>query len=174
MCMPYMKERAESLSNCVLTETPNITIIVDKDLNIIEFNAAAENAFKITRREALQKCIFEMIDCSDFQFVFDTKQSIPDKKVHFKEYGITTMQTIVYIAKENIAMGIFKDITQEEASLENKYKLRNETMEMAQKVIDKQMIAAQQIASLLGETTAETKVTLTKLKNMIVFDGDEQ
>ena len=47
-------------------------------------------------------------------------------------------------------------------------------MEMAQKVIDKQMIAAQEIAHLLGETTAETKVTLTKLKDMIVFDGDEQ
>ena len=47
-------------------------------------------------------------------------------------------------------------------------------MEMAQKVIDKQMVAAQQIAHLLGETTAETKVTLTKLKNMVVFDdGDE-
>ena len=174
MCMPYMKERAESLSNWVLTETPNITIIIDKDLNIIEFNAAAEKAFKVTRREALQKCIFEIMDCSDFQFVFNTKQSIPDKKVHFKEYGITTTQTIVYIAKENIAMGIFKDITREEADLESKYRLRDETMEMAQKVINKQMIAAQQIASLLGETTAETKVTLTKLKNMIVFDGDEQ
>lgn len=174
MCMPYMKERAESLSNYVLTETPNITIIVDKDLNIIEFNAAAENAFKVTRREALQKCIFEIIDSSDFQFAFDSKQSITDKKVHYKEYGITTMQTIVYIAKEDIAMGIFKDITQDEADLENKYKLRNETIEMAQKVINKQMVAAQQIASLLGETTAETKVTLTKLKNMIVFDGDEQ
>lgn len=70
-------------------------------------------------------------------------------------------------------MGIFKDITKEEREQENLYDLRVETMEMAQKVIDKQMVAAQQIASLLGETTAETKVTLTKLKNMIVFDGDE-
>jgi len=174
MCLPYMRERAESLSNYVLTETPNITIIVDQDLNIIEFNAAAEKAFKILRHEALQKCIYEVIDSTDFQFAFDFRQSITDKKVTYREYGITTMQTIVYIAKDNIAMGIFKDITQEEATLVNKYKLRSETMEMAQKVIDKQMIAAQQIASLLGETTAETKVTLTKLKNMIVFDGDEQ
>lgn len=77
------------------------------------------------------------------------------------------------MAKENIAMGIFKDITKEEQDLENKYTLRAETMEMAQKVIDKQMVAAQQIASLLGETTAETKVTLTKLKDMIVFNSDE-
>jgi len=43
---------------------------------------------------------------------------------------------------------------------------------MAQKVIDKQMIAAQEIASLLGETTAETKATLTHLKNMIINNGD--
>ena len=174
MCMPYMKERAESMANYVLSETPNATILVDHEMNIIEFNGAAEQIFKVSRHEALQKGLYEIIDPSDFQFVIDNKQSISDKKVQYKEYGITTLQTIIYIAKENIAMGIFKDITKEESDLENKYKLRAETMEMAQKVIDKQMVAAQQIASLLGETTAETKVTLTKLKNMIVFDGDEQ
>lgn len=173
MCVPYMKERAESLSNYVLSETPNITIMVDGEMNIIEFNKAAEECFKISRREALEKGLFELIDCSDFQFVLDTKQTITNKKVHYKEYGITTEQSIIYIDKQNIVMGIFKDITKEEKEQENLYDLRVETMEMAQKVIDKQMVAAQQIASLLGETTAETKVTLTKLKNMIVFDGDE-
>ena len=173
MCMPYMKERAESLSNYVLSETPNITMIVDSEMNIIEFNAAAEKAFHIRRHEALQICLYERIDSSDFQFVFESKQSIHEKRVQYKEYGLTTMQSIVYIAKENIAMGIFRDITSEVTLQENQYKLRVETMEMAQKVIDKQMVAAQQIASLLGETTAETKVTLTKLKDMIVYNGDE-
>ena len=173
MCVPYMKELAESLSNYVLSETPNITIMVDDEMNIIEFNKAAEECFKISRREALEKGLFELIDSSDFQFVLETKQPITNKKVHYKEYGITTEQSIIYIDKQNIVMGIFKDITKEEREQENLYDLRVETMEMAQKVIDKQMVAAQQIASLLGETTAETKVTLTKLKNMIVFDGDE-
>ena len=173
MCIPYMKERAESLSNYVLSETPNITIIVDSDMKILEFNTAAENCFQISRREALESFLYELIDISDFQFVFDEKQSITDKKVHYKEYNITTLQSIIYIEHQNVAMGIFKDITDEEKELEKQYALRVETMEMAQKVIDKQMVAAQQIASLLGETTAETKVTLTKLKNMIVFDGDE-
>ena len=113
------------------------------------------------------------MDSSDFEFVLSSHESISDKKVALKEYGLITEQSIVYVAKENIAMGIFKDITKEEQDLENKYTLRAETMEMAQKVIDKQMVAAQQIASLLGETTAETKVTLTKLKDMIVFNSDE-
>ena len=45
---------------------------------------------------------------------------------------------------------------------------------MAQRVIDKQMMVAQEIAGLLGETTAETKVTLTKLRDSILFDGEEE
>ena len=72
-----------------------------------------------------------------------------------------------------MAMGILRDISAEVAREESQYKLRVETIEQTQKVIDKQMVVAQQIASLLGETTAETKVTLTKLKNMIVYDGEK-
>ena len=172
MCVPYMKERAESLSNFVLSETPNVTIMVDEEMNIVEFNRAAERTFGITRHEALQKCLYEIMDSSDFQYVFETGESIIDKKVEYPQYGITTMQNLIYIAKEKLVMGIFRDITREIAAQENTYRLRVETMEMAQKVIDKQMVAAQQIASLLGETTAETKVTLTKLKNMIVFNEE--
>ena len=63
-----------------------------------------------------------------------------------------------------------RDITEEEALKEKSQKLRMDTVDMAQKVIDKQMVVAQEIASLLGETTAETKVTLTKLKDMIARD----
>ena len=80
MCVPYMKERAESLSNYVLSETPNITIMVDDEMNIIEFNKAAEECFKISRREALEKGLFELIDSSDFQFVLETKQPITNKR----------------------------------------------------------------------------------------------
>ena len=42
------------------------------------------------------------------------------------------------------------------------------------KVIDKQMTVAQEIAGLLGETTAETKVTLTKLRDSLLDEGEEE
>ena len=92
--------------------------------------------------------------------------SLPDKDFSTKLFDLPTI-------RKQLDMAIPETFTKEEREQENLYDLRVETMEMAQKVIDKQMVAAQQIASLLGETTAETKVTLTKLKNMIVFDGDE-
>ncbi len=172
MCIPFMRGRAESLSNLVLAQTPNITILVDRDLNIVEFNTAAEHAFGISRAEALKKSLFELVDTTDFQNVLDTRQSIYDKKVIYEDYNLVTIQNLIYIGEENLVMGIFNDITKEEKEKENRYKLQEETLEMAQKVIDKQMMVAQQIAGLLGETTADTKVTLTKLKDMMVSDGE--
>ena len=45
---------------------------------------------------------------------------------------------------------------------------------MAQKVIDKQMRVAHEIAELLGETTAETKVTLTRLQKVVGTREEEE
>lgn len=44
------------------------------------------------------------------------------------------------------------------------------TLDTADRLIDKQMRAAQEIASLLGESTAETKLVLTKLKEAVQSD----
>ena len=43
--------------------------------------------------------------------------------------------------------------------------LRRQTVETADRVMEKQMRVVQEIASLLGETTAETKLALSKLKD---------
>ena len=75
--------------------------------------------------------------------------------------------------EQDSVMGLFQNITASEVRKKQQYTLRLETVEMAQNVIDKQMMVAQQIASLLGETTAETKVSLSKLRNMILSDQDE-
>ena len=71
-------------------------------------------------------------------------------------------------------MGFIKDITEEEQAKEKNFRARLESAEMAQKVIDKQMMVAQQIAYLLGETTAETKVTLNQLKTRIMGGEEEK
>ena len=64
------------------------------------------------------------------------------------------------------------DYTDEEKQKAAAQHARLEAAEMAQKVIDKQMTVAQEIASLLGETTAETKVTLVNLKKQMLNEGD--
>ena len=85
---------------------------------------------------------------------------------------IIAEETIVYIEKLDAVLVMFRDVTREEKVKEQRYNLKVETVEMAQKVIEKQMMVAQEIAGLLGETTAETKVTLTKLRDSILNDED--
>ena len=172
MCMPYMYQAAQSMSGVVLDNTPNLILVVDEELKVCEINAAARKAFNVTRTDALERYLYEFMDPNDFEFVLESHQTILDKKVYLEEYHLATEQTLVYLPKQHGVMAIIRDVSAEHQQEERLYKLRMETMDMAQKVIDKQMVAAQEIASLLGETTAETKSTLTHLKNMIIGNGD--
>lgn len=60
-----------------------------------------------------------------------------------------------------------RDVTAEETEKEKKAELSRQTIEITDKVVEKQMRIVQEIASLLGETTAETKIALTKLKESL-------
>ena len=117
--------------------------------------------------------LYEFIDPSDFQWVFDTHQNIHGKKVTYQEYGLSTLQNIVYIEKENCVLATFIDITKEEEQQKQEYEKKLDTIELAQNVIHRQMMVAQEIAGLLGETTAETKTTLTKLCRSLLEEGSE-
>ena len=172
MCLPHMFQIAQSTSNVVLDNSPNIILVVDEDLKITELNAAGQKIFGISRAEALNKYLYELFDPRDFEFVLESYETILSKPLTIDEYNLTVEQTLVYLPNQHGVMGILRDVSAEKEQQESLYQLRVDTMNMAQKVIDKQMIAAQEIASLLGETTAETKATLTHLKNMIINNGD--
>ena len=173
MCIPFMHEKAESFANLVMETSPNVVLIVDPEMKILEYSAVGEKYFGKTRTEALGMYLYEFIDPTDFQWVLDTHQNIHGKKVTYTEYGVTMLQNIVYIKKENAVLATFIDITQQEEQARMDYETKLETIDLAQRVIHKQMMVAQEIAGLLGETTAETKTTLTKLCKSLLDDGNE-
>ena len=75
---------------------------------------------------------------------------------------------------QHVAIGFFRNITNEEKEKANRMKLRMAGVNIAQEIIDKQMMVAQEIAGLLGETTAETKMALSKLRDSMLADEDQQ
>lgn len=168
MCLLNSYEKAKSLSNQVMDNAPNIIFLVDDQMKIIEFNPKAEAYFKMTRAEALERYLFELMDTKDFDEVFLTLQPIVRKKTKIKELGITSLETIVPVENQDRLLAIIQDISQEEEQLERLYDKRLETVKMAQEVVDKQMRTAQEIAGLLGETTAETKAILSKVRDMML------
>jgi uncharacterized Fe-S cluster-containing protein len=93
-----------------------------------------------------------------------------DQRVYLAEYKRYIEQTVMYDQDSRLLVGIMRDITDEEAEREKKARINRQTVEVANTVVEKQMRIVQEIASLLGETAAETKIALTKLKESI---GDE-
>lgn len=175
MCLPYMRERAESISNVIINSTPNaIFALSEEDLNIHEANSAAINLFKLDGLEYHNKNIYDILECSDILEVFESKHNIYNSKFCYSKYNIIVEQSILYIKENHMIVIIIKDITKDEKKQQAMHDMQRETVQIAQNVIDKQMRVAQEIASLLGETTAETKIALTKLKNSILSEiGDD-
>ena len=173
MCLPYAVAQAESMSNIVMDVTPSMIMIVDKDMRIRECNKKAREMLGVSREEALERYIFEFLDDKDIAEVLNTRQQIIHKKLNLETMKLTVVESIIYIESLESVLVTYQDITREEKAKEQHYNLKMETVEMAQKVIDKQMMVAQEIAGLLGETTAETKVTLSKLRDSILFEEED-
>ena len=79
-------------------------------------------------------------------------------------------ETIVYDRENKLLIVLLKDITVEEEKKRKERELRQQTVDVTDKIIEKQMRIVQEIASLLGETTAETKIALSKLKKAVEND----
>ncbi|MGE5485280.1 MAG: [Fe-Fe] hydrogenase large subunit C-terminal domain-containing protein [Ignavibacteriales bacterium] len=169
MCMPFMRERAESLSNVVLGSTPNGVVVVDHRLNVIDMNRAAETMFGCARQKMTGKPLVELIDPENFERVLESKKMLR-VRVDYPQYSISTEQSVFYVEKENVVIGIFVDRTEEQKRKSEALRTRQSVISRAQEVIDKQMKVAQEIAGLLGETTAETKILLTKLMELMKRD----
>lgn len=174
MCLPFMRAKAESLRNIIFEKTPNIVIILDEELIVKEINPSGEAIFNVKLEDMVGKPISMLIDDSDFEKVVKTGENIISKKTEFKNYGVVLYQNITYLKHEGVIMAILTDVTKEEKSRKELARVKETTINSAQAVIDKQMRVAQEIASLLGETTAETKVILTKLKKITLGEAGDQ
>ncbi|HBM76295.1 MAG TPA: hydrogenase [Clostridiaceae bacterium] len=170
MCLHYMRTRAESLTNTIFENSPNIIIILNTDMTVKEFSPAAEAAFKINAKDIAGKPISSIIDDESFLSVKETGKDIIGKKIELKNESMFLLN-VLYLKKQNAVLVIMNDITLDEKHKQELKKVKENTLDAAQAVIDKQMRVAQEIASLLGETTAETKVILTKLKKIAEKEG---
>ena len=171
MCLPFLKDKAESFSDTILENTPNGLIVLNDNLEVQQINNAARRIMKIrAASDVLGEPVVRILDPTVFSQVKNTGRTVRDQRTYLAEYKKYIQQTVVYDAESHMLIGIMRDITDEEADREKKARINKQTVEVADTVVEKQMRIVQEIASLLGETAAETKIALTKLKESI---GDE-
>ncbi len=172
MCMPYMRNEAEKISNIYFEYSPSIILIVDTNLNILDLNKVGEKAFNIDIETIKNKPLSLIMPDKDFRHVIRSEENLEGRKLNLEKYGLIVYERIIYLPKNKILFGIFNDITDEELKKEQITSFKLNTLETADKVIEKQMRVAQEIAGLLGETTAETKAALLKLKKVVIEENE--
>jgi sensor histidine kinase regulating citrate/malate metabolism len=143
-------------------------IVLNEQLEVQQINSAARKIMNIrSANDVLGDQVIRILDPSVFLNVLRTGRDIRDQRVYLAEYKRYVEQTVVYDRDSHLLIGIMRDVTDEEYEREKKESISRQTIEVADKVVDKQMRIVQEIASLLGETAAETKIALAKLKESI-------
>ena len=168
MCLPFLKEKAETFSGYVINNTPNAIFVLDENLCVQQINKAGCALFNLkTPSDILGSPIVRLLNPADYLGVMTSGVPIKEKKHYLAEYKKYVAETIVYDHEYHIVFSIMRDITSEEERQSERSELCNKTVAITNEVIEKQMRVVQEIASLLGETTAETKIALTQLKDAL-------
>jgi iron only hydrogenase large subunit-like protein/uncharacterized Fe-S cluster-containing protein len=173
VCLPMALERAQSLSNVVISNTPNGIIILDEDLFIREVNPAT---FSILGLET-DPVGLPLVAILPKEELEEKIRSSGDKteslRIYYEDYDKLIDHAIVNVQNSDYIVLILMDRTEEARKEKQMMEMRDRTLEVTQQVINEQMRAVQEIASLLGETTAKTKVALTSLKRSAAKEEDE-
>ncbi len=168
MCLPFLKDKAESFSDTIVKSSPNGLIVLNENLEVQQINDAAKKIMNIrSDSDILGDQVIRVLDPLVFTDVLKTGRNTYGQRMYLAEYKCYVEQTVVYDKDSHLLIGIMRDVTDEETEREKKENISRQTVEVADKVVNKQMRIVQEIAYLLGETAAETKIALAKLKESI-------
>ncbi len=169
MCLPFLKDKAESFSDTIVNNSPNGLIVLNEQLEVQQINDAARKMMNIrAASDVLGDQVIRILDPTVFMTVMSSGRNLHDERVYLAEYNRFVEQTVVHDKDSHLLISIMRDVTDEEKEREKKEDISRQTVEVADKVVEKQMRIVQEIASLLGETAAETKIALAKLKESII------
>ena len=168
MCLPFLKDKAESFSDNIVKNTPNGLFVLNENLEVQQINESARKIMNIrSESDVLGEQVIRIMDPKSFIDVLSTGKDLRDYRTYLAEYKKYVKYTIIHDKEYHLLICIMRDETEEQTARLRKESIDLQTVEIADKVVDKQMRIVQEIASLLGETAAETKIALTKLKESI-------
>ena len=171
MCLPNLLDKAESFSDTIVKNTPYGLIVLNENLEVQQINNAARRIMNIrSSSDVLGEPVIRILDPTVFTQVKSSGRTVRDQRTYLAEYKRYVEQTVVYDPDSHMLIGIMRDITDEEADREKKARINKQTVEVADSVVEKQMRIVQEIASLLGETAADTLIAVEHLKETISDD----
>jgi iron only hydrogenase large subunit-like protein len=162
MCISYMKAKAETFANAIFNDIENGILVFDKDYKILQANPYVKKMFAPLPVDVGTR-LTDIMDISYLRPAVEKNEVIHNVRIAFKELGLWTQQTVQPLEAGVSFVAFINDITEGEKQREQFNSVKRDLLNNANQVINDQMRTAQEIASLLGETTAATKITLQNL-----------
>ncbi|MGE5580127.1 MAG: [Fe-Fe] hydrogenase large subunit C-terminal domain-containing protein [Bacillota bacterium] len=164
MCIPFMRQRAESMANLIVSASPDGVLVTSLDGTIVDMNKAAETILGRRKKDCMGTRVSDHFDPCYFLEAARTMDSAHGPS-QVGERAVD--QNVLYVPDQKLLVGFMVDVTEEREEEERRRAVAEEAVARAQAIIEKQMSVAQKIAGLLGETTAETKLSLKTLMTVV-------
>lgn len=165
MCISYMKAKAETLANGIVNTSESGVIVFDNKMRILQTNPRAHeilSGYDLKDGNVLT----DYIDSRKLNRVVYDGKIIHNQLYHYQELNIWTQETIQPMeGMPGHFLMTIRDFTEQIKQKQELEAVKKQLLIKASEVINDQMRIAQEIASLLGETTAQTKITLLQLIN---------
>lgn len=145
MCLPFLKEKAESFSDNIINNTPNGIIVLNDNFEVQQINRSALDLMNLrSAADVLGEPVIRILDPKDFMEVRQSGRNIRDRKKYLADYRKYVEESVLYDREFRLFICIMRDITDRETERERKETLRNKTVETADNVVEKQMRIVQE------------------------------
>ena len=153
---------------------PGLLVTVDYNLKIIQMNKAALKLFNMQKkRRLIGKPVSEIMDDYSLASILAFDRNLMQDEIYLEDQKCYLDRVMTNDRENKMILCIMKDITKERKHKEQIQNAQLEAARMADKLVEEQLKIVQQIAGLLGETAADTKVAVEKLKNTILLESEE-
>ncbi len=94
ICLPFMRDRAESMSYEVIQNSPNGIVVLDQDMHIIDINSKAKEILGVMETNVKGKNASDYFNPSDFVIALNEKRNIEQSHVYLHELGVISGQQV--------------------------------------------------------------------------------
>jgi YesN/AraC family two-component response regulator len=167
------REHAAQRAEKIFQRLPVAIALADKAHRVVyNNNAFVELASQDGQGEVRGKTFSELFGVDPIEIAKTQQQASGSLWVQLEKVGRTAKLYIFRLPEEDLRVLMLLDITDTVKKDHEADRFRTETLARAQQVIHQQMRVAQEIAGLLGETTAETKAALFELVQLATKEGE--
>lgn len=173
MCLPFLMAKALSFSDTIVASSPNGLMVLDENFKIQLINHAMCSIIGVhSPKDMINKDVSLIFDTTPFAQALGGYR-IYERKLYLTAYNKYVTLSVNYDEKYHIIIVLMRDVTKSETEKAKRAEIIQKSVDITDEVIQKNMRAVQEIASLLGESAAETKVALSSLKDTLEEDDND-